>query len=484
MYWECLFSGNSDLNSRILYNAMSDIAIELQQVCKTYRLYERNVVDRFKDTFIPGGKKRHRDFYALTDISLTVKKGEILGIVGRNGAGKSTLLKIISGITRPTTGNVRVNGRVVPLLELGGGFNPEYTGRENIYFYCALQGMKKEEIDGIYDTIVEFSELDEFIDVPIKRYSSGMKARLGFAVSVNIDPDILILDEVLAVGDELFRRKCFMKMEEFFQSGKTILYVTHSVQSVIEICTSAIMLHKGEKIIQGSPRVVVPSFRQFMNNNSDSDMEIERLRKLDRNAVMKYKMENDPEWESLDNNLDANQKTQNSELENRSYYVDDFVSKVKKEIYKRDIQLGDCYIFDEYNRKVNHLIADREYTFYANVFFREPIQHVRVRLSIYSARSKELAVLILPNQISESLEIREKSELSIKTKFISILPEGVYGVMITITGESNGSLQRIANVKDALLFRSIVSSEGVQNDGIVRLFKDTQFQLTVSDAGE
>ena len=154
--------------------------IEIQNLSKKYKIYERNVIDRFKDIFIPGNKKRYREFSALKSINMDIAHGDIIGIVGRNGAGKSTLLKIISNITQPTSGSLRINGRVVPLLELGGGFNPEYTGRENIYFNCSLLGFRKEEIDKIYPEIVDFAELGDFIDVQVKKYSSGMLARLSF----------------------------------------------------------------------------------------------------------------------------------------------------------------------------------------------------------------------------------------------------------------------------------------------------------------
>ncbi len=243
---------------------MDDIVINLTDVSKTYYLYDRNFVDRFKDTFLPGKKKRYRQFDALKNISLSVNRGEILGIIGGNGAGKSTLLKIISGITQPTSGDVNVSGRIIPLLELGGGFNPEYTGRENIYFYCSLMGLHKEEIDLIYDEIVDFSEIIDFIDVPLKKYSSGMKARLAFSVSINIDPDILILDEVLAVGDQKFRKKCFSRMDQIFKSGKTILFVSHDVASIKRICTKAVLLNKGSLVAIDSTDCIVKMYNELL----------------------------------------------------------------------------------------------------------------------------------------------------------------------------------------------------------------------------
>lgn len=241
----------------------NDILIEVNEVSKIYKLY-KNKKYRAIEALFPYIRKYHTDFYSLKDINLTVRKGEIVGIVGRNGSGKSTLMKLISGVTVPTKGTVRVKGNIVPLLELGSGFHPEFTGYENIYFYTAILGYPKEMITGKIREIIEFADVGQFIDQPIKNYSSGMKSRLAFAVSVNIDPDILILDEVLSVGDAAFKAKSYEKIREFFRKGKTILFVSHSMDSIKKLCNRAILLEKGELIMDGSAAEVVDKYQSMI----------------------------------------------------------------------------------------------------------------------------------------------------------------------------------------------------------------------------
>jgi len=186
----------------------NDIVISTRNLTKVYKLY-RSPQDRLKEALHPGRKKYHKDFYALKDVNLEIRRGEVLGIVGKNGSGKSTLLKILSRVLTPSSGEFEVKGKVSSLLELGSGFNPELTGMENIFFYGTILGFTEEKIRGKLQEILDFAEIGDFVYQPLKTYSSGMKARLAFSVAINVDPDILILDEVLAVGDELFRRKCF-----------------------------------------------------------------------------------------------------------------------------------------------------------------------------------------------------------------------------------------------------------------------------------
>ena len=198
-------------------------AIKVQNLTKTYKLYDKPM-DRLKESLHPLKKKYHKDFYALNDVSFEIKKGETVGIIGKNGSGKSTLLKIITGVLTPTSGRVNVNGKISAILELGAGFNNEMTGIENIYLNTSINGMNKQETNKIIDEIVDFAELGEHIYQPIKTYSSGMKARLAFAVAINVDPEILIVDEALSVGDVRFQQKCLRRMEEFKAQNKTILF--------------------------------------------------------------------------------------------------------------------------------------------------------------------------------------------------------------------------------------------------------------------
>jgi ABC-type polysaccharide/polyol phosphate transport system ATPase subunit len=236
-----------------------DIVINVTNITKTYQLYDSRA-DRVKEAFHPLRKKYHRPFNALTDVSFQVRKGEFLGIIGRNGSGKSTLLQILCGILQPTVGTVTVNGRISALLELGAGFNPEFTGRENVYLNASILGFSKKEIDGKFDKIEAFADIGEFIDQPVKIYSSGMAVRLAFAVQANVEPDILILDEVFAVGDSYFQAKCTKRMMQLIEQGVTILYVTHSVDSVPQLCDRAIYLEAGNIKQIGSSISVVDTY--------------------------------------------------------------------------------------------------------------------------------------------------------------------------------------------------------------------------------
>jgi len=222
-------------------------------------------VDSFKEYFLRKIKKNlnFTEFYALRSISLTINKGERIGIIGHNGAGKSTLLKIISGVIKPTEGAVTVNGDIAPLLELGAGFDPELTGAENIFLNGAILGKSKEYLKSRFDEIVAFSELDQFIHTQVKNYSSGMRARLGFSIAAHTDPDILILDEILGVGDESFQRKSYEKIKDMIMSGKTVILVSHSLDQVQELTDKVIWLEKGTIKEIGTPQEVCQKYRKF-----------------------------------------------------------------------------------------------------------------------------------------------------------------------------------------------------------------------------
>ncbi len=224
-------------------------AIEIRNLDKMYKLYN-NKNERLKEALSFSRKRYHREFYALKNINLNIKKGGIVGFLGKNGAGKSTLLKIITGVLTPTKGEVIVNGRISALIELGAGFNQEYTGIENIYHYGVLMGYTKEEMDQKLEEIINFADIGEFIYQPVKNYSSGMYARLAFSVAINIDPEILIVDEILSVGDFVFQHKCFKKFNEMIEKGITILYVTHSTQQILKYCKEAVLLKDGEIVYQ------------------------------------------------------------------------------------------------------------------------------------------------------------------------------------------------------------------------------------------
>lgn len=237
-------------------------AVLVKQVSKTYKLYS-NQRQRLLEALAPWGKKRHREFSALNDISFTVKNGETFGIIGQNGSGKSTLLKIITGVLSQSAGQIEVCGRVAALLELGAGFHPEFTGIENIYLNGSILGLSRDEVSAKLPEIVKFADIGDHLHQPIKTYSSGMFVRLAFAIAINVDPDILIVDEALSVGDIFFQVKCYRKFEEFKQRGKTILFVTHDLGTIIKYCDRAMVLDHGIKLGEGSPREMVDLYKRI-----------------------------------------------------------------------------------------------------------------------------------------------------------------------------------------------------------------------------
>ena len=233
-----------------------DVAISVRNLSKSYRLFD-HPGDRIKQFLSLGLKRYHRQFTALHDITFDIRRGETVGIIGRNGSGKSTLLQLICGILKPTSGTVRVKGRISALLELGSGFNPEFTGRENIYFQGMLMGLSKAQMDERFDDIAAFADIGDFIDQPVRMYSSGMFVRLAFAVAVSVDPDILVVDEALAVGDARFQSKCFRRIQNLSDEGGLILFVTHATNQVTRFCNRAILIEGGRLIENGEPKAVV-----------------------------------------------------------------------------------------------------------------------------------------------------------------------------------------------------------------------------------
>lgn len=275
---------------------MNDIAIRCEGLGKQYRISERESYGALRETLtnamsgsfrrvraafnnsgVPQQQNGHNTFWALKDLSFEIKRGEVVGIIGRNGAGKSTLLKILSRITAPTAGEVEIHGRVGSLLEVGTGFHPELTGRENIYLNGAILGMKRAEISRKFDEIVAFAGIEKFIDTPVKRYSSGMYVRLAFGVAVHLEPDILVIDEVLAVGDAEFQRKCLLKMQEIGKGGRTIIFVSHNMSAVRSICNTGFVLEQGSIASQGEINSVVDDYfsGQLLTNTQQTSVQTE-----------------------------------------------------------------------------------------------------------------------------------------------------------------------------------------------------------------
>lgn len=350
-----------------------NIAIKVTGLSKSYKLYAQSI-DRVKESLNLFGKKYHRDFYAVKDLSFEINKGETVGIIGRNGCGKSTLLKMITNVLTPSSGRVIVHGHISAILELGTGFNPEMTGLENIYLNTSINGFSREKTNEIIDEIVSFSELGNFINQPIKTYSSGMKARLAFAVAINVEPDILIIDEALSVGDVAFQRKCFAKMEEIRANGATVLFVSHSEGSIVSLCNRAIWLSNGEQILDGVPKLVTGLYLKYSNSNQ-----------INKEKVLVEYQELVNKEESSEEQA-ANTEETTKSLANKNELIsdtNDFFSpslKPSSTIYyeEKGARIDDVSITTLNGRKVNVLIQGREYLYQYTVNIVSPLKNVQI----------------------------------------------------------------------------------------------------------
>lgn len=293
---------------------MAEVAISVNNVSKMYKLYD-NPMDRLKESLGLSRKKKYKEHYALNDVSFQVRKGETVGIIGTNGSGKSTILKIITGVLNPTQGQVVIDGRISALLELGAGFNGEYSGIENVYLNGTMIGFSKEEIDAKLQDILDFADIGDFVNQPVKTYSSGMFVRLAFAVAINIEPEILIVDEALSVGDVFFQAKCYRKFEEFKEMGKTILFVSHDLSSIGKYCDRVVLLNKGKKLAEGDAKEMVNLYRRVLVNQYEEPEETqeevtESIQEQEQEEKREEKVEkvfNQPQQEDLmKSNLNLN----------------------------------------------------------------------------------------------------------------------------------------------------------------------------------
>lgn len=337
---------------------MNNIAIKVEHLNKVYRLYDKPI-DRLKESLSLTKLTLHREHYALNDINFEIQKGETVGIIGTNGSGKSTILKIITGVLNPTSGKVEVFGRISALLELGAGFNMEYTGIENIYLNGTMIGYSKEEIDNRLETIVKFADIGEFINQPVKTYSSGMFVRLAFAVAINIDPEILIVDEALSVGDVFFQAKCYRKFEDFKKAGKTILFVTHDLSSVSKYCDRAILLNNGAKISEGIPKEVIDIYKKVL------------VHQLDEN----------------NGNIGENNKETNLEQEWKTNLN---LNPNVLEYGNKFAEIIDFAIIDNKNKITNNLVKGESWTIKIKVVFNKNIQDPIFAFTIKDLKGTEI----------------------------------------------------------------------------------------------
>lgn len=446
-------------------------AITAQNISKVYHIYQ-NPSDRLKQMLWPGRKKFYSEFPALHDINFDVKKGQTVGILGRNGSGKSTLLQILCQTLQPSQGNVNINGRVAALLELGAGFNPEFTGRENVYLNAAILGMSTEETDARYDSIADFADIGDFIEQPVKTYSSGMYVRLAFATAINVDPDILIIDEALSVGDEAFQRKCFARIEEIQENGGTILFVSHAATSILQLCSRAILLDGGEKILEGSPKFVVDHYQRLMNlSGKDAQIVREEIKRLGATP--------NPENQNIDLAETEDDIEEEISLESYNPYL---IPKSTVSYESQGAHITDPRIINEAGKQVNILQMGKNYRYVYQVKFDVDAKKVGFGMLIKTLGGLEIAggtTSRTKSLITESIVPGNKMEISFSFK-CNLVP-GTYFCNSGVLGEVNGDQQFLHRILDALIFQVAVEPE-IYATGVVDILTGTPSVINLDNS--
>ena len=402
----------------------SNLAINVCDVTKIYRLYDKPI-DRLKESISLTHKKYHKEFFALDKISFNVEKGSTVGIIGTNGSGKSTILKIITGVLNPTTGSVEVDGNISALLELGAGFNMDYTGIENIYMNGTMMGFSREQMEAKLPEILEFADIGAFVYQPVKTYSSGMFVRLAFALAINVEPEILIVDEALSVGDVFFQAKCYRRMEEIRKTGTTILMVTHDMGSVIKYCDKVILLNKGEFLAEGPAGEMVDLYKKILAGRMD-DLEADLAKRLDSNFSDMMELNNDinkthaKEYHGL-------MKDKISINPNKTEYGDG-----RAEIY-------DLGLLDSKGELTNLLLKGEEFTIREKIRFNANIESPIFTFTIKDKKGTELSGT---NTMFEGVEVKPVKpgdEAVVEFKQKMTLQGGEYLLSMSCTGFENGT---------------------------------------------
>lgn len=376
-------------------------AIEVNHVKKVYKLYERNF-DRVKEAFGLRRKANYKLHYALNDLSFRIYPGETVGIIGTNGSGKSTILKIITGVLNPTSGEVHVNGRISALLELGAGFNQEYSGLENVYLNGTMMGFSEKEIDEKLPAILEFADIGDYVYQPVKTYSSGMFVRLAFAVAINIEPEILIVDEALSVGDVFFQAKCYHKFEEFKKMGKTIVFVSHDLSSISKYCDRVFLLNRGNLLGEGSPKEMIDDYKRVLvgqyeipDRGKDTLLEDEELR---RAAGQSLEGRARSGGKRKEEKAAAGEDTSGAEQDRKSgETVSDAAGTRREALNPETLEYGtgqarieEFYITDDRDVKSTAVIKGTEFTVHMRVHFLETVPAPIFAFSVKNVQGTEI----------------------------------------------------------------------------------------------
>jgi len=429
------------------------IAIKVTDLSKKYKLYQAPI-DRLKESLHPLKKKYHQEFLANKDISFEIKRGEVVGIIGRNGSGKSTLLKMITGVLTPSSGDVEVNGKITAMLELGSGFNPELSGIENLYMSGAISGFIDDEMRSKIDNIIEFADIGEFIYQPLKTYSSGMKARLGFAFAINIEPEILIIDEALSVGDVAFQRKCYAKIEDMCKSNEiTVLFVSHSGGVIKQLCSRAIMLKEGQKVIDGNPSDIINLYEKFSSSKSVDIVTIQK----EFNKLEKYRMD----------------KVSNPVLSLPSFNPN-LVSKSIVDYPQNGAKIDTIELLNINGERVNILEKGKFYFYKYQITFFDNFSNVRIAMQIKNKTGINVGGRSSSLKEKSIANVQKGETYSIAWKFKNILNEGEYLCNCGVNNREYGEKIVLHRVLDAYLFKVISSKDDDANG-----FVDFDYNLSI-----
>ena len=408
------------------------LAISAEQITKVYKLYDKPS-DRLKEALGLSRGKLHKEHYALKGVDLSIYKGETVGIIGTNGSGKSTILKIITGVLNPTGGNLNVNGRISALLELGAGFNMEYNGIENIYLNGTMMGFSEKEIDAKLQNILDFADIGDFVYQPCKTYSSGMFVRLAFAVAINIEPEILIVDEALSVGDVFFQAKCYHKFEEFKQMGKTILFVSHDLSSIAKYCDRVILLNKGTKLGEGSPKEMIDAYKQVLVGQYEIPQEEESLlqdEELNQKAA-----------ESADKASAKKEKLSAEVLG---------INEKALEYGTKDGEITEFYVTDKKGTKTSAIIKGEEFTLHMKVKFNNPIPAPIFAFTLKDKHGTEITGTnsMIEKAFLDSVKAGEEKEITFTQNLD--LQGGEYLISLGVTGYEGDKFQVYHRLYDVL----------------------------------
>jgi len=434
---------------------MSDLAIKVENVSKAYTIW-RDPSARLKHPFLdlagelfPAMRPRIdekmkglcREFYALQDVSFEVQKGESVGIIGRNGSGKSTLLQIIAGTLRPTSGSVTVNGRVAALLELGSGFNPEFTGRENVFMNCSILGLTREQTERQFDDIAAFADIGDFLEQPVKTYSSGMSMRLAFAVAINTEPEILIIDEALSVGDELFQRKCFSRIEAIRKSGTTILFVSHSGGQIVELCERALLLDSGESIKIGPPKQVLGVYQKLLYGTEENRSKIHK--NIITSTISNVDSETLTKQEPIEQDISVINESFNPQLRPTSTL----------EYESRGAIISNAEICTLSGNKVNLLERGKKYKYSYNVEFFQEIINPRYGMLIKTVSGFELGGAASSPNVRKEMVYHGVDKVKVEFQFECKLNPGTYFLNAGVTGIVGQEDIYLHRIIDACVFK-------------------------------